>query len=279
MTKMINQNLYSGPQDLLSSCRFCGNSEEDCIYDYTSGDVICRECGSVISDKGLAMSDHMIYKEKRSKPYARAVHLQQRLAKLTGIDPELPEEAVDAIGRELGSREYGKFIPSKYGRKTFREVCHKLGLPTKYSESWIQLRRRLNYLPPPPEIHPTLLKRIKMRYFCVDKAFEAMLKVRSRFHKVNPLQRTNIVNMNYSIAQMIRMEDEYLFRSVARFFPQLCADHQPDSNNERWRILVKYCKKHYGEVSDPATGETTQFEWNYIPMTEMEILLYFTHFF
>lgn len=124
------------------------------------------------------------------------------------------------------------------------------------------------------------------RYFCISNAFDRCLRKSGNtgvddamdgsnttleVSKGTPppssstqpfLFRNNIINLNYTIVQLARLESKSLFVEMAPYFPQLYSQYQPRINNARWRKLIDYCQREYREVADPVHGDLYGFEWD-----------------
>jgi hypothetical protein len=262
-------------------CPDCGR-QDGLIQDSHSGELICNHCGCVSElGGGLAFSTRSIMPSQNqmmSKPYQRVVHFRQRIAQLLCIDPEVELEHVHLIDEWLylfSTREDEVYM----GIKTFSRICKELGIDTKVATHWMQIRKRLGIRPySDGETLPgELVQRICMRYFCISQAFDKTLKKGHR-GEFSILKRNNMLNLNYTIVQLIRMEDEEVFRRIFKFVPQLISHQQPMVNNRRWKILMEYCSQNYSLVSDPSKGQFYSFSWDYIPLTVEDLLRYFYFF-
>lgn len=120
------------------------------------------------------------------------------------------------------------------------------------------------------------LLRMKMKYECVSRAFDAVLN--KRLGSTHPLARNNILNLNYVQVQLARQESVEIFEHIAPFLVQLNSSNQPRINNERWQIINSFCAENFALVTDPISGENFYFDWPYIPLTEEDIEKYFTYF-
>jgi len=232
-----------------SQCPECNT--QDLIEDYTSGDLICRQCGMIIGCGGLAFAFHSPAASFiGSKPYQKVVHFRQRLSQLEAKDPEQDEKVVQSIKEFIINNQNQLGPLSTYGIKTFSLICRKLKIKATVATHWIQLRRRIFCLAEPEvRLNPLFKIRITMRYICIAHCFNYILKKPKEEKKTtSSLKRNNIVNLNYSIIQLIRLEDdenETNFKGLARFFPQLISQNQPAINNQRWKLLIEECQKKY----------------------------------
>lgn len=276
------REMILGPQQSPLSTCVGGCKNPTFLEDHASGDLICMECASVQSSGGLSFGDNDNSSKTNSKPYMRIVHWRQRLAQMRTIDPEQKQEHVDMIGEFIREKFEGEKNPAFIGKSTFASICRKLNLDPKISTHWIQLRKRLGIEPFLDEncFDPEIGARVNMRYFCVSIAFQNTLQKKgSKLVKVTEeLLRNNVMNLNFVIVQLFRLESEELFRKLAKYLPQLISQKQPRINNMRWRVIMEYCKTHYSVVSDPVKGNFFSFEWKYIPLTTSDLLSYFYFF-
>lgn len=252
-------------------CSDCNRN--DFVEDHASGDMICLDCGVVKSTGGLGFNQNMILMKNQSKNYKRVVHFQQRISQLMATDPELDDEVFERIREVLENVEKTYQI----GKKHFCRLFKRMGINPKMASHWIQLRVRLGW-EESIEFHPDFLLRLKARYFCLDRAFDATLFIPTGTKRTSPLQRKNIINLNFSIPMLIRLEDEETFRRVAKYFPQLTNQNHPNINNERWKVLMEYCQKTYQRMVLPVKEMEFYFEWPYIPLTYEDIFGYFSDF-
>lgn len=269
-----------------SICKEC-QSESHFIEDYTSGDLICTNCGVVSEIGGIAFTSHQITPSpNQSKPYQTIVHFRQRISQLQCKDPEQDQDKVDLIHRYVLDHENELGDKQTYGIKTFSLICRKIGLNPKIASHWIQLRHRVlgEEYQIKIDLDETFLKRLSMRYVALSHCFKSALKRRKGEPQTSPLQRNNVINLNYSIIQLIRLEDdpeEHIFHYLAKYFPQLISHNQPELNNQRWEILMKKCEEKYFKTgfADPIKGDLYYFEWPYKPIEEEHLLKYFYYFY
>ena len=262
----------------------CGNLQ---FYeDRSTGDNVCSECGIVITEKGLGFSEHEPIRQKYSKPYRPLVHFRQRLAQLTGKDPQIRSRVFNTLTRHLRSS-----VPvdemEKIGKRRVSRALTQLKLPRRYSANWIQVRRRMNLDPEPPVLtnEDFLWKRMNQRYWCLTEAFNETLSKKTHAQRetlpptsLKSLSRKNIINVNYSFLQLLRLEDPSMLEVFGKFFPQLCSKEQPNKNNKRWKVLMEYCKKNFRQSVCPKTEEIFVMNWEFLPLTQTDIEKYCVYF-
>lgn len=138
-------------------------------------------------------------------------------------------------------------------------------------------------------LSPEMITLLEIKFHYVNLAFDATLNKRTLEHyssgntAAEDLNRFNIINLNYIQIQLIRIESEELFQETAKFLPQLTSKNQPATNNERWKILMDYCLAHFSvhsyRDSDSNSGDMcTELKWDFIPLTNRDIELYFRFF-
>ena len=267
--------------DLQSLCNECGASR--IVFDQEHGDRVCAECGFVKDEKFVdSACDGALSK---SKKYKREVYLNQRLAKLTYRDPKIDKVSVTVIGDVLFARDIEHKTNSwvtglRSGRKEISRICKEKKLNPKLADGWIQIRKKLNYGPFVPELEDELLLRVRYRFKIVNDVFEELLHLGGDDTKISPLQRKNIVNLNYTIAQLFRLEDEGIFTNIAKFIPQLSDSKQPGLNNTRWKLIIDriVALKRFS-YTHPSKMLTYVFEWKYIRLTCSDIEKYFNFFY
>lgn len=273
-------------------CEECGR--EDFVEDSASGDVICSECGLVQSSQGLGFSAHvqMRYTNK-SKRYARVVHFRQRLAQMLLKDPLIEEPTWSEIEKRILSDP--NLDREHFGKKAFSQVLKEMmpkipkeklerrklkgkKPPTnpykRLSANWIQVRSRLGFgiLPPSLENEEYYYERLCARYQCIDHVFQEKLwDEKGERRSEQGLKRRNIINVNYIMVQLLRLESEELFQLWGKFFPQLTSKRQPKINNRRWEILMVECARRYASFAIPKTGEIIKFSWEFKELTLEEI--------
>lgn len=254
-------------------CRGC--NQVCFVEDHSSGDLICEVCGVVYSGGALFFNVNTFPMKNPSKPYARVVHWQQRITQLLGNDPEVDPSAMEKLRVSLQHEENWK----TFGKKSFAKKCRELNLDPKIACHWVQLRVNLGWELQLDVFSEELLLRCKARYICLEKAFQSELHVPHGEKRSSKLQRTNIVSLNFSIPMIFRLEDENVFKVVAKYFPQQSNAGHPEINNERWRVLMNYCQKHYQHMEMPVKEQTFHFDWPFLPMTYADVIGYFSHFF
>jgi hypothetical protein len=291
----------------------CLGTEFDQIYDHCSGDTVCTRCGRVVEESGSgAPENNGLGFQLRfvSKPYDRLVHFQQRIAQLTCRDPALPSWFLRTLGEfyaenretlelELGVpaerwgiRSWKRILEGPLLRVYMELVCppdkapKRTALPNGNSPSkvaihWLQIRKALDIVPWEVDLDSATLMAMRLRYRVVSHAFDQTLRrptpdeTRLPIHdRVAPLSRKNIINVNYTMSQLLRMVNEPLWLRIARFIPQLVSQNQPQQNNQRWRILMEHCNakfKNHAEVCEPL-------EWHFKPITDVELNEQFNFF-
>lgn len=253
----------------------CSDCKEECslVYDHQSGDTICENSGIVVCMQGFGASSMITHTKPISPGYKRLTHFQQRLAQLVGNGPQLSNKQIGQIFWEMN---FSAGNVDLAGKKTFREVIKSLGMKSKLGENWIQIRMKLFLLPVPNKLmmDPDLKERLRMRYLCIENAFMMTLYVPKRGKGTNQLKRKSIININYVIAQLLRLENEEAFLHFLQFLPQLAGTGQPLKNNIRWEILIDYCKIHYQRFSEPKHEKIFYFHWEYLPITEESLELF-----
>lgn len=263
------------------------NCPGNCLFpsfleDHASGDMICVGCGSVKSTGGLSFGSNANSSFTGSKPYLRVVHFRQRIAQLLTKDPLQKDEHIEMIKNYIDKLPEEERKSQRFGKNMFSFICRELKLDPKIATHWMQIRKRLGITPhlSPTSLDPGMIQRLNMRYFCVSNAFQEMLKKNKKEDnkEEKSLKRNNVINLNYAIIQLIRLESEEKFREFAKYCPQLTASQQPRVNNARWRILMKYCSDRYTVVADPIKENLFHFQWKFIPLSTPDILNYFYFF-
>lgn len=135
--------------------------------------------------------------------------------------------------------------------------------------------------PPPRVAHlrGMFLCRLKLLFSRVSEAFDHVIAGRE-----GDLGRINIINMNYVLIQLVRLEaGEDAFEECAKFFPLINSSEQPRKNNERWKLIVEWNSRH--SVGSFLCPETKQFLyipagfWRFLPITANDIINHFTFFY
>lgn len=258
-------------------CKNCTSSIDLVIEDKTSS-IICMNCGmieQIWNTKEQGLTDPI----SKSKPYERVVHYQQRLSSVKGIDPKICKKDLKKIQIFLQDPRNKVFVGpdlSLVGWQAIKSAVKELKLNSVYSSRWVQIRSRLNFIDyvETANIPGDLENILKLRFIFVSEAFDRTIL------NNNPdkdLSRKNMLNLNYVIPQLIRLESEDLFREIARFFPQNRSEHQPASNNQRWKIIINYCSENFTKIYH-YKSETIDLKWNYQPLLTEDILNYFLYY-
>lgn len=273
---MVRQGIIQEERDPV--CKECFGDE--LMEDGRSGDVVCLTCGVVQSSQGLGFDCCVPVKVKPSKPYQPLVHFRQRQAQLVNRDPRIQKKTWKKLEREILSRNFPEEELKILGKKKLSHILIEMKMPRRLSANWIQVRLRLGLepSPPTPENADLLWKRMNGRYFCLTNAFFHTLKKRDDLSHSKNLSRKNIINVNYSFLQLLRLENPDFLSLFGIFFPQLSSKEQPGRNNKRWKILMEYCEKNYKNYSCPKTNEPFYFNWKFIPLTSLEIMEHCTFF-
>lgn len=259
-------------------CMNCG-SKGNFVEDHHSGDLICQRCAAINESHGLASSNHVMMGSLiTSKKYVKITHFRERVAQFRGNDPEQPEEVILKIRVQLES-ERTRYGPTwSFGYKTFSNILKDCGLDSKLASHWIQFRRRLGFNPVPENIPEDILHRIIVRFNCVAIAFAQTIHISTPSEVAPCLKRKNIMNINYVFMMLARLEDESFFKHYAKYFPQLISPSQPKLNNERWELIVDYCKTHFRTYATRVKQNLYYFDWEYKPLLETDLVKYFYYF-
>ncbi len=259
-------------------CRGC--NQISFVEDHASGDLICDVCGVVYSGGALFFNMNTLPNRNMgsvSKPYMRVVHYQQRMTQLLGNDPEVDEKVVERLREK--HKDLTEDQIKTFGKRSFAKSLREEKLDPKIACHWIQLRIALDWEYPLECFNEELLLRCKARYICLEKAFDNTLHIKQGGKKTNKFQRKNIISLNFSIPMIIRMESPEVFKSIAKYFPQQTNSGQPEINNERWKILIEYCQKHYNVMEMPVKDIIFHFDWPFLPITYGDVIGYFSHFY
>ena len=261
---------YMQFKDDVISCKDCGCT--DLVEDHQSGDLICSDCGLVHSGGGVLFDEHFCIRGKLSKRYQELVHFRQRLAQLRGWDPMIKSKIFNRLTIELRNN---KADLTNMGKRRVSKALTNLKLPRRFSANWIQIRRRMGLNPVPDDTQgdAMLWTRMNFRYSCLATAFHKTLSRKTddgdkKKDVPKALQRKNIINVNYSFIQLLRLEDEKYLEIYGRYFPQLCSKEQPQKNNRRWKILIEYLDQHYKKLGVPKLESVYCFNWEYKPLTQ-----------
>lgn len=281
--ELERQGWFQGKKYFYSSnlpqCRECGDTDSF-VEDHSSGDLICSSCGVVSEEMGgLGFYSKCFSYPITSKPYQKVVHFRQRISQLLCRDPEQEYEHLFLLRQYILDNHEQMGNPTFYGIKTFSFICRKIGLNPKIASHWMQIRKRLGITPFCDLPSPSIIHRITMRYICIAHCFDRTLKRKRGEKDQNNLKRNNVINLNYSIIQLIRMESEEEFIRLAKFFPQLISHNQPGLNNKRWEIILKECREKYSYFSDPLRGEPFFFDWPFKPILVEDLVKYFYFFY
>lgn len=272
----IKMNFVSLSDPPLSRCPDSCSPNPFFIEDHSSGDLICSGCGAVVSSGGI--SNFTSSSLTNSKPYMRIVHFRQRIAQLFSYDPEQKKEYIDRINEFI--QKSGE-DPRYFGKNVFSQICRELQIDPKVATHWMQIRKKLGIEPflSDSDLDPEMKSRLNMRFFCVSIAFANQLKKgKGEDSDSSHLKRNNIININFLIIMLIRLESEFEFRKLAKFCPQLMSHQQPKLNNQRWKVIIDYCDHNYRVVSDPIKGTFFSFDWEYKPLTNSDLLNFFYFF-
>lgn len=260
-------------------------------------------CGMVVCENGMGSANnlgHAMQLRLCSKPYDRLVHFQQRIAQLTCRDPQLPRwfvrVLVDFMNENAETMEANLGVaPRFWGKPSWIRVFHS-GVfqdylrvvapphkpkraqlpksPSKLAIHWIQIRMHLGIEPWRVELDSMVLRELRMRYRLVSVAFDQTLRVpgpeqtRLPHHDVNShLSRKNIINVNYTMAQLLRVVRPDLWELYAKFIPQLVSNTQPRQNNDRWDVIMAYCRTNFHSQADVAEP----ISWPFLPLTPTEL--------
>lgn len=268
-----HQNKQAIKDEVLDFCTHCWSDQV--FLDDKSSSMVCLTCGyvdEILNTRAMVFND-----TSKSKPYERVVHYQQRISSVKGMDPEVENECVRRIEDFLCKNPEICGNSLYYaGWQAIKSAIKHLGIKPVYASRWIQIRSRFNIKGVDKEVAaiPGDLENVlKLRYILVSRAFDqTILKDMSLL-----VERKNMLNMNYVIPMLIRMESEQIFRETAKFFPQNRSDYQPALNNERMKIIVDYCKEHFTKVYS-YKGETINLIWEFTPLTAEDIFNYFIYF-
>lgn len=246
----------------------------------------CNECGKETSYVQL---DNDIIRDKYifpgSKKYERRIHFNTKVHRLIG-EGALIILLKDAFAIERFLELNPDIRGSSWnlvGPKTIKTACERLGFlanPKKrrYPDFWIQVRMMLNLQPCHANIPSEFIARLYWRYKLVDVAFNQVLKKSANNNRL--YKARNIMTINYTLLQLLRLENEELFKLNAKFMPLSNNPDSPDVNNVRWKLICEYCQKNFGKTftgPDDCSG-IYYFDWTYRPLTSKDILDYVVYF-
>lgn len=261
-------------------CKVC-KLTDFIVVDEKDSTVFCINCGLVLEEL-LNSKQQTFDQPTKSKPYERVVHYQQRLSSVQGTDPLVSEEDVRMIEEFLVNNPCICGVSLYYaGWQSIKTAVKELGLNPVYASRWVQIRSRFNIQGIRHEvaiIPDRIINKLKLRYILVSRAFDQKLNelITSSTQSNNnkDLSRKNMLNLNYVIPVLIRMDCEETFRETACFFPQNRSQYQPALNNQRMKIIIDYCKQHFtGNYT--YKDEYIELSWEYKPLTSEDILNYF----
>lgn len=267
-------------------CRNC-HSEDYILQDDRNSSMICINCGLVIEDVwNTKTMTNMICdsfgSNNGSNPYEREVHYQQRLSSVQGKDPEVEEEDIRKIQNFLELEENRKIRGASLyfcGWQSIKEAVKKLKLNPVYSSRWVQIRSRfyINGIDKEVVTIPDQYTNVlKLRFILVSQAFDKTI-FNNNNNNQQQLSRKNMINLNFLIPCLIRLESEELFRDTAKFFPQNKSEHQPEINNQRLEIIINYCRDNFSRLY-VFKEEHYNLKWEYKPITTSDIINYFIYF-
>lgn len=259
----------------------CAKCQEDIVVDHLEkgGTRYCGSCGFETNE--LVIADQPEGNKRHVRQlYQPVVHFRQAIMSSMGKDPRVPLEDVLRIESYLlnNPEVMGKF-PFYVGCHSIKRAITDLNLNSRYTSRWVQIRSRFtleNIINDVAHFDKETLERLGIRYKCVVKGFETMVKCKKGKAAKKPgVMRRNMINLSYVIPQLVRLESEELFRENARFFPIVISENQPALNNERWKNIISYCKKHFAKVYDKKDDSIISFEWEYIALTTKDVFDYF----
>lgn len=309
--KLWEQMKPKGDNRALVACTKCGS--ENLTEDVHTASVVCTDCGLELAERAIVYQDENSYDEDNefifnrletsadfhnlSKPYEREVHLSQKLSSAYGTDPRIKFQHIEMIEKYLVEHNElsGKDMFFT-GAQAIKKAVYDLKLPVVYAGRWVQIRKRFDIY----NIHDDVssmpqdyLPLLKLRFKMISMAFDQTIgrnkqvtvtDIRSsnnnnnnkrRKKKTDFQLRKNILNLNYVIPCLMRIDSEELFRENARFFHQQSSQNQPKKNNERWKVMIDYCKEHYTRKYYLKTGSYINLKWKYIPLSTTDIIDYF----
>jgi len=197
---VTEENLTMGCLDapMVLQCDGCLSS--NVIYDESSSDIICKDCGIARYDVGSEQS----YKEKQDTEqniqysYKKENHFNEWLAQIQAREATtIPPEIFDSIRMEF---QKNKTTKSQITQKRVRDTLKKIGLK-KYYEHVTYITSHLNGIKPPN----------------MPKELEAKLRqmfhmIQEPFHRNRPDDRKNFLSYSYILYKFCELlsEDSYL---------------------------------------------------------------------
>jgi hypothetical protein len=291
-----DQKPYSKPYDYRCiNCR-----QQELITD--GGINICSNCGAEQEKIGFGVSnndDHLLEGTleqdhlppipmfNKYRGYQREVHYAVRIRQFMTLDPVLHPKLISILmefiweGKTIAKKELiDQLGPIEFwGPKSFRWIFNQpywkeifLKEPgwggKRVCQHWIQIRKRLEIFPYQVDLDPNVLFYMNNRYWWIAKAFVALKEKHGR---------RNIYNLNYIIAQLLRMEaEDNDFKVLGKFLPQALSNKQPAENNRRWEEIIGWCQKNATYRNDDKV--CLKFKWKYQPITEDEMKNIFGYF-
>lgn len=132
-----------------AACHLCRATDATAV-DEKDGSLVCTECGCVIDAQyewcENSRKAHTHGKERRMQnmqrsyiPYNRLYHFNERLAQRNAVEPRVPRNVINAIGKHFGERGVDTAILDS------STICSELRRRgwKRYCERWVQVKYRI----------------------------------------------------------------------------------------------------------------------------------------
>jgi hypothetical protein len=237
------------------------------VVDSKTRDRVCIECGLIAPNGDDAVVGIPGYHDRVrcSKPYSNAVYFGEKLAQFNDHDPLIYEDEMDLIKRKLVEEAENGQDVQHFGKRRISAVCKSVGLGhKKYGERFIQIRIRcgleLNFQPMPVSLRRSLKERAKIYEHCWNTHFK------------NKKEKKSSINLNYLIAQFIRLEDDinktnYWTETWSKYIHVTDDKKKLNTYNQKWKTIVQYLQRFYKSFEDPITERDISKIWYYKTLT------------
>ncbi len=286
-----NESLYRGVVFVCPDCL----SRPELIYDSTSGDVICNNCGLVLEDFGhfdsfapFGAGGRCIY---LSKGYRTVDYARERLAQLNNCDPWIWNDEFNKIKEAARKLTFGQL--ERAGKLTFGKICKSVGLGfRKYGERWIQIRLRLRedwgeetvpmkmYRQMDPVLIRSLAEMTELASRCYEDHFKnKTLKIQETngFKMFNRKLKfgKNILSTSYLFIQILRILGK--FHSSWKSFIYISRNnHKLSIYNAKWKKMIEVLQCYYTVYTQRnKEGDIIQernYSWKYMPLLKVHLM-------
>jgi len=211
-----------------TGCMVC-NGKSGIVLDYTRGDLICSNCGTV--QPSLVADNGNFNFVRVGSNYKRIHHFHERISQLLLCESNICDAHWQAISSKITESNF-----TELNKTNIRKVLRSLNMQI-YIEKWLQIMFRYANVRPPRPPSSVLLK--------LDQMFLA-LQTPFAIHKSK--SRRNFLNYNFVFNRLFHMLG---IPEFGMFFPLIKSKNKLRLLEETWQQMCKNLQWECPKLQEP----------------------------